>query len=96
MSLVSPTPPSGNFALSMFSNTAFVPRCSNGLTGFEGENENGKACCPVGCTGCGGLGCGRIGAAQGLGNKDCCINGVLNNRDLCSVSSEAPCVVDGE
>ena len=71
------------------------PVCSNGVPGIEGENGNGKVCCPVGCNGCGGTGCGRIGAAAGLNNKDCCINGVLNNQPDCAdADGTAPCVIE--
>ena len=69
--------------------------CSNGLVGFEGTNDNGSACCPIGCGQCGGAGCGAVGRDEGLDNTDCCINGVLNNQELCSVTGTAPCVIDG-
>ena len=72
------------------------PECSNGIIGFEGTNDNGSACCPLGCTKCGGAGCGKIGAAEDLGNEDCCINGVLKNQDLCSATGTAPCRIEGE
>ncbi len=70
--------------------------CSNGLPGYEGTNENGSACCPLGCTACGGLGCSKVGAAAGFDNTACCINGVLNNQPDCSVSGAAPCRVDSD
>ena len=73
-----------------------VSECSNGFAGFEGENDSGKACCPLGCTKCGGTRCGSVGRDAGLDNTDCCINGVLDNQEMCSVSREAPCVIDGE
>lgn len=72
--------------------------CSNGLEGFEGTNENGSVCCPLGCNQCGGAGCGQSGAGQGYDHTDCCINGVLNSYDgqkLCSVIPAAPCIMDG-
>ena len=72
------------------------PECSNGLPGFEGENSAGIACCPLQCTKCGGASCGSVGASAGLDNTDCCVNGVLNNQDLCSVTGAAPCVVDDD
>ena len=77
-------------------NTATDPvsHCSNGLPGFEGENENGKACCPLECTKCGGAACYTAGAAAGLDETSCCITSVLNNQELCSVAGEAPCKVD--
>ncbi|CAN0186204.1 unnamed protein product, partial [Scytosiphon promiscuus] len=71
-----------------------VPECIEGIDGYLGENDGGSVCCPVGCTQCGGTGCGSVGAGEGLGNTDCCINGVLNNQDFCSVTNAAPCVVD--
>ncbi|CAN0316670.1 unnamed protein product [Hapterophycus canaliculatus] len=62
--------------------------CSNGLPGYGGINDNGEACCPLDCGFCGGESCGAGGRSQ-----ECCINGVLNNQDDCSVTNAAPCVV---
>ncbi len=70
--------------------------CSNGFVGYEGANEHGFACCPIGCTKCGGSECGTIGASLGLDSTACCVNGVLENRELCSIAGTAPCVIDGE
>ncbi|CAN0334243.1 unnamed protein product, partial [Hapterophycus canaliculatus] len=47
-------------------------------------------CCTAGCGQCGGEGCGSV---QGLDNTNCCINGVLNARQDCTVAGEAPCVI---
>lgn len=66
------------------------------IEGIVGTNDIGSVCCPHGCMQCGEEGCGRSGAAEGLHSTDCCINGVLNNQDLCSVKGEAPCILDGE
>ncbi|CAM9818929.1 unnamed protein product [Scytosiphon promiscuus] len=71
-----------------------VEECIDGIEGYLGENDNGSVCCPTGCTQCGGAGCGTVGAGEDLGNTDCCINGVLNNQEFCSVTNAAPCVVD--
>lgn len=46
--------------------------CSKGVVGFEGTNNNGIACCPIGCPKCGGSGCGVVGAALGFGSDECC------------------------
>ncbi|CAN0456063.1 unnamed protein product, partial [Scytosiphon promiscuus] len=71
----------------------FVPTCSgqtcsNGIAGYGASNDNGEACCPLDCGFCGGVGCGAGGR-----NKECCINGVLNNQAACSDTNLAPCVV---
>jgi len=80
--------------------TGPVSECSNGFEGFEGQNDNGVACCPVYCGGCdGGVNCGGQGAAAGIeyfaDYTACCVNGVLDTQDLCSVAGGAPCQVDG-
>ncbi|CAM9405298.1 unnamed protein product, partial [Scytosiphon promiscuus] len=49
------------------------------IEGIVGTNDRGSACCPLGCTQCGGQGCGTSGSAEDLKNVDCCINGVLDN-----------------
>ena len=41
---------------------------------------------------CGGLDCNKSGRPT-YSNKDCCINGVLNNKPDCSVSNAAPCII---
>jgi len=73
------------------------PVCAmNDVPGFEGVNDNGIVCCPVECNGCGGAGCGKIGAAAGLDNTACCINGVLQNQPDCPDNGMvAPCVIVG-
>ena len=43
------------------------------------------------CGQCGEEGCGSIPNYDGT---NCCINGVLNNRDDCTVTGSAPCVID--
>ncbi|CAN0431092.1 unnamed protein product, partial [Ectocarpus sp. 12 AP-2014] len=65
--------------------------CSNNMEGIDGINENGAVCCTAECGQCGGEGCGSV---PGLDNTNCCINGVLNNQELCSVAGSAPCVID--
>ncbi|CAN0044702.1 unnamed protein product, partial [Ectocarpus sp. 8 AP-2014] len=65
--------------------------CSNDMVGMDGINENGAVCCTFECGQCGGEGCGSV---PGLDNTHCCINGVLNNQELCSVAGAAPCVID--
>jgi len=84
--------PSSN--ISQVSASAENGTCSSGIPGLEGTNENGTACCPLGCTACGGLECATAGAAAGLGNKSCCINGVLENQPSCSTAGAAPCVIE--
>ncbi|CAM9959250.1 unnamed protein product [Scytosiphon promiscuus] len=64
------------------------------VVGLIGTNDIGSVCCPTGCGQCGGAGCGSSGAGEGLDNTDCCINGVLNNQEMCSDSGEAPCVIE--
>ncbi|CAN0202138.1 unnamed protein product, partial [Hapterophycus canaliculatus] len=51
-------------------------------------NDDGEACCPLDCGLCGGDGCGIGGR-----NKECCINGVLNNQEDCSDTYSAPCKI---
>ena len=87
--------PHCSFRGSMVLSVPGQPTCSNGVVGYEGSNDNGIACCPLECTKCGGTGCGTVGAAAGLDSTACCVNGVLNNQELCSVAGEAPCEVDG-
>ena len=68
--------------------------CTDDVVGIVGKNDNGSACCPVGCGQCGGRGCASAGAAEHLDNTDCCVNGVLHNQELCSHTGSAPCVID--
>ncbi|CAM9743359.1 unnamed protein product [Scytosiphon promiscuus] len=70
--------------------------CSNGFPGIQASNDNGEVCCRAGCNQCGGAGCGSSGAAEGLDNTDCCINGILNNQVLCSTRLAAPCIMDNK
>ncbi|CAM9644958.1 unnamed protein product, partial [Hapterophycus canaliculatus] len=62
--------------------------CSNGLPGISASNDNGEACCPLSCGLCGGDGCGTDGR-----NRECCINGVLDNQEDCSMTNAAPCEI---
>ena len=72
-------------------------KCINGFPGIDGKDMNGvDVCCPLECNQCGGVGCGSNGE-RGFGNKECCINGILNNQQNCSVSGAAPCIItDGQ
>ena len=65
--------------------------CSNGIPGID---AGGKVCCPIGCNQCGGPGCSSSGAASGLGWGECCGSGVKATKPLCSLSGEAPCLID--
>lgn len=65
------------------------------IPGIEGSNDNGLVCCPRECNKCGGPNCGTSGAESGLTNKECCVNGVLNNQHPCSGTNGAPCIIDG-
>ncbi|CAM9871103.1 unnamed protein product, partial [Scytosiphon promiscuus] len=65
----------------------------NDMPGIEGSNDSGSVCCPIECGQCGGDGCHQAGLAVGLDNTHCCVNGVLDNHDLCSDSGAAPCII---
>lgn len=69
------------------------PTCANDLPGYDGSNDNGDVCCPLGCGSCGGPGCVRFGSEEGLDRFSCCINGILGSQLDCSETGEAPCVV---
>ncbi|CAN0488826.1 unnamed protein product, partial [Hapterophycus canaliculatus] len=62
--------------------------CSNGIPGIQ----SGAACCVAACGGCGGAGCASLGG--GLGKYNCCQSEIEDEGELCSVTMEAPCVVD--
>lgn len=71
--------------------------CSNGFAGFEGENDDGKACCPLECGQCGGADCDTAAAAAGLDATDCCVTDVINTHVACWIASRPPCeIVAGE
>ncbi|CAN0003838.1 unnamed protein product, partial [Choristocarpus tenellus] len=70
--------------------SSIVPStCTNGLPGVQ----NDAACCVESCGQCGGIGCGTIPGTQG--SYACCASTVLNNNEMCSVTGEAPCVING-
>ncbi len=60
--------------------------CSNGLPGVEQEG----ICCDINCGECGGAGC----ADRPGGASDCCANHIQDRGLLCSVSGQAPCIID--
>lgn len=66
--------------------------CSNGVAGIQ----TGDACCELECGQCGGLGCEVYGGGvdAGLGEDSCCQTEIEEEGELCSVTLEAPCVVD--
>lgn len=71
------------------------PTCSNGLTGIDGSNSAGDTvCCPSGCGQCGGAGCSSAGLPE-YSNRDCCVNGVVDNQGNCADTGAAPCVITG-
>lgn len=75
-------------------NTDDHPTCSNGVVGYEGANEHGVACCPIGCTKCGGSGCRQLATEAGLDKSDCCVGGIIDNHLPCpDADMTAPCVV---
>ncbi|CAB1100464.1 unnamed protein product [Ectocarpus sp. CCAP 1310/34] len=65
--------------------------CSTGIRGIE--SSDGAVCCPLGCTQCGGEGCSTVGLPE-YGAESCCQSDVLSAGVSCSVSEEAPCVLD--
>ncbi|CAM9730951.1 unnamed protein product [Ectocarpus fasciculatus] len=65
--------------------------CSTGIRGIE--SSDGAVCCPVGSTQCGGEGCSIVGLPD-YGPESCCQSIGLSTGVSCSVSEEAPCVLD--
>ncbi|CAM9620047.1 unnamed protein product [Ectocarpus fasciculatus] len=65
--------------------------CSTGIPGIE--SSDGAVCCPISCTQCGGAGCSTVGLPE-YGAESCCSSDVLSAGVSCSVSEEAPCVLD--
>ncbi|CAB1109038.1 unnamed protein product [Ectocarpus sp. CCAP 1310/34] len=63
--------------------------CSNGIVGIE--DPVNLICCDAACGLCGGPGCGNVTGLTGL---DCCSEEIAVVNDLCSVTNEAPCVMD--
>lgn len=60
--------------------------CSNGLEGVE--NVTIGVCCDGDCDICGDTGC--------IESVDCCASTIEASGSLCSVTGEAPCIVDGD
>ncbi|CAN0468937.1 unnamed protein product, partial [Hapterophycus canaliculatus] len=56
------------------------------------ESSNGEACCPVGCTLCGGSGCSTAGL-PGYGSESCCTTDIVSEGEACNATQEAPCFI---
>eukprot|EP00904_Undaria_pinnatifida_P003197 jgi/Undpi1/12879/HiC_scaffold_7.g02546.m2 len=69
----------------------YLETCSNNLVGFE--NAASTVCCDAGCDQCGGTGCGSP-TNPSLSDDDCCVSNILEDDHLCSLTEEAPCVLD--
>ena len=68
------------------------PTPSSGFTCDGVLNGDGDVCCAAGCGECGGVGCSDRGG--GLDKYDCCVSDIRIAGSLCSVTGEAPCLVD--
>eukprot|EP00903_Cladosiphon_okamuranus_P016037 g14807.t2 len=58
--------------------------------GIPGINASDTVCCALSCGTCAGKGC----SSRPGGSEACCAGGVTATQDLCSVTGEAPCVID--
>ena len=68
------------------------PTPSSGFTCDGVLNGDGDVCCAAGCGKCGGVGCSDRGG--GLDKYGCCVSDIRIAGSLCSVTGEAPCLVD--
>ncbi|CAM9997801.1 unnamed protein product, partial [Ectocarpus fasciculatus] len=66
---------------------------TNGFAGFEGTSRQGALiCCTNGCGQCGGNNCESNW--DPLDEDDCCAATINQAGNLCSVTGEAPCIID--
>lgn len=72
-----------------------VSVCTGDIPGIEATYDEYSVCCAEECSTCTGARCGP-GTNSTLSAEDCCGDEIVASGILCSVSGEAPCLLNGK